>query len=418
MMGISLFLLVFLLMPLIFKIRQKRRKINSFKASKKEAERQAFYQQSEQWFIRQLKNPQKTIDGQTFNPKFQYMFEQIGDTAEQSFQLMKRLFSFSLGRKLVRYKIDREWTLYTKTTPPMHEVFDLKIKGRGGHRIPIRIYIPELADTKEKWPVLVYAHGGGYLFGSIKALDRAVRLIANEAKMMVVSVNYRLAPENPYPAQSDDGEDVFLWAQKHIEQFHGNAQYIAVGGDSGGGHISINIAQRQLAKGQKPPVALLLYYPATGIPFNDVSNQLFGKGFGLDSSFFEYILTQVFPNENWQTTQPDVYMAPVQSKNLRKMPPTIIATAGFDILRDSGKRFAGQLRADGVDVLYLNYPSLPHSFLQFSGIIEDAEKAATETARLLGQKIREKMNQYHDDDFWQNLVEQYLAQNDTLHHNQ
>lgn len=368
-----------------FWLENQRTKI--FEPTNAETEQLTFYKQSEQWFIKNLQKPQIEIDGQTLDPKFQYMMEQAGDP-EKSFHFMKAIFSTALGRKYVRYKVDREWSLYTKVTRPMKETFDLEIDGRSGHKIPIRIYVPDISKSQEKWPVLIYAHGGGYLFGSIKALDRAVRLIANEAQVIVVSLDYRLAPEYPYPAPSDDGEDVFLWAQDHIQEYNGDAQRIAFGGDSGGGHISINVAQRQLAEGKKMPAMLLLYYPAPGLPFDDESNKLFGKGFGLDTQFFEYILTKVFPGQTLQTARPDDYMAPLRAKNLEGMPPTIVATAGFDILRDSGKRFAEKLESSNTPVFYYNYPGLPHSFLQFSGISREAERAATETARLLGQEIR------------------------------
>lgn len=359
-----------------------------FVATQSELKELEFYKQPEQWFIQRLKKPRIEIDGQTLDPKFQYMMEQHGDTTGRELNVMKRIFSIALGRKFVRYEVDSEWSLYTKVTQSMRQTFDLEINGRSGNKIPIRIYVPDVSDTEEKLPVLIYAHGGGYLFGSIKASDRVVRLIANEAKVIVVSIEYRLAPEYPYPAPSDDGEDVFLWAQSHIEAYNGNTKKIAFGGDSGGGHISINVAQRQLAKHKTPPAMLLLYYPATGLPFQDKSNTLFGKGFGLDTDFFKYILTQVFPDQTLETARPDDYMAPLQAKNLSGMPPSIIATAGFDILRDSGKHFAEKLKANSVSVTYLNYPSLPHSFLQFSGIIKEADVAATETAKLFGEQIR------------------------------
>lgn len=360
-----------------------------FLATDEEIQELEFYRQPDEWFIDHLQKPRVQIDSQILDPKFQYMLEQAGDP-EKSFGFMKTLFSTPLGRKFIRYRVDREWTLYTKETKPMRQTFDLEIKSRGEHLIPIRIYIPEASSAGKKLPVLVYAHGGGYLFGSIKSHDRVVKLIANEAGMIVVSINYRLAPEHGFPAQSDDGEDVFLWARNHIHEYNGDAERMAFGGDSGGGHVSINLAQRQLEKGEKPPAMLLLYYPATGLPFGDESNALFGKGFGLDSNFFEYILTQVFPGRELATTEPDGYMAPLVAKNLNGMPPTILATAGFDILRDSGKKFADRLKSADVPVFYQNYSTLPHSFLQFSGVVRDAELAATETARMLGEEIRRR----------------------------
>ncbi|MEM1124881.1 MAG: alpha/beta hydrolase, partial [Bacteroidota bacterium] len=364
-----------LLLLLVANSWLNNQKNEPFTATAEEQENLAFYQQPEKWFIENLTKPQIQLDGQTLDPKFQYMFEQAGDS-EENFGMMKNIFATSLGRKFVRNAVDREWTLYTKTSPSMEQTHDLEVTSQQGHQIPIRIYVPKSENVGEKLPVLLYAHGGGYLFGSIKALDRAVQIMANEAQAIVVSIDYRLAPEYPYPAASDDGETVFLWAKNNIQNYGGNPEKIAFGGDSGGGHVAINVAQRQLAQNAEPPVCLLLYYPATGLPIDDLSYELFQKGFGLDAKFFEYILTQVFPDQELATANPDAYMAPIQAESLAGIPPTIVATAGFDILRDSGKKFADRLAADSIDVTYFNYPSLAHSFLNFSGVIADAEQAA------------------------------------------
>ncbi|WP_442838852.1 alpha/beta hydrolase [Acinetobacter baumannii] len=358
----------------------------SFQITEKEQEKLKFYQQSEQWFIKNLKQAQITVDGQTLDPKIQYMMQQRGDSDKIN-RVMEKIFATSTGRKFARNLVDREWTLYSKVTPPMQETQDLTVEGRDGHQIPIRIYKPQHAQD-ENLPILIYAHGGGYLFASIKALDRPVTLIANEAKVMVISIDYRLAPEHPYPAASDDGEDVFLWAKQNAAQFGGDPQRIAFGGDSAGGHIAVNVAQRQIVAGKAPPTMLLLYYPAVGNPMNDRSYQLFGKGYGLDGSFFEYLLAKVFPNKILDD-KPDVFMSPLHAPSLKGIPPTILATAGFDILRDSGHKFSKRLKAENVAVTYFNYPSLTHGFLQLSGVIPDAEQATTETAKLLGTQLRE-----------------------------
>lgn len=358
-----------------------------FEASEKELEKLAFYQQPEQWFTDHLAQPPFEADGHRFNPKFQYMMQEIGDT-EALQKVMEKIFATPLGRKFIRNQVDRDWTLYAKETPPMQTIQDLKVTGRDGHEIPIRVYVPQHAPD-DNLPLLVYAHGGGYLFGSIKALDRPVQFMANEAKALVISMDYRLAPEHPYPAASNDGEDVFLWARQNAAALGGDPGRIAFGGDSAGGHVAVNVAQRQIAAGKAPPTMLLLYYPAVGNPIHDRSYQVFKKGYGLDAGFFEYLVTQVFPGRSLDET-PDGHMAPLQAASLKNMPPAIIATAGFDILRDSGHAFAQRLQAEGVAVSYFNYPSLMHSFLQFSAVVGEAERATAETARLLGTQLRKE----------------------------
>jgi acetyl esterase len=364
----------------------RRPPMEPFEPTGKERTRLALYQRPERWFLQHLKRPLAVVDGQTLDAKFQYMIEQAGnpDTAAR---LMRWLFATAPGRGWVRARADRHWTLFAKVTAPMRRVEDRTIPGRGGP-IPIRIYWPR-TTSREPLPILVYAHGGGYLFASVMALDRPARLIANEARVIVISLNYRLAPEHPYPAASDDGEDVFLWARARAPALGGDAERIAAGGDSAGAHIAVNIAQRQRIKGDPAPAGLLLYYPAVGLPHGDRSFTLFGKGYGLDASFFDYLLERVFPGAVIGLDVPDDLMDPLHAKSLAGLPLTLVTTAGFDILRDSGGAFAERLRTAGVPVVYRNYPSLTHSFLQFSGVVDDADRAATETARLFGEAIRQ-----------------------------
>lgn len=353
-----------------------------------EREELAFYAQPESWFIENLQRPREVIDGQTLDPKLQYLAETVWRPAASMTPVLQALFTTAPGRRWIRSSLDRKWQLYTKVTAPMRKVEDRTVPGRDGP-VAVRIYHPDV-EGADRLPLLVYSHGGGWVFASVDALDRAVRMIANEAQAIVVSVNFRLAPEHPYPAASDDGEDAFLWAREHAAALGSAPELVAVGGDSAGGHISINVVQRQLIAGRPVPRALLLYYPGTGLPQQDRSYELFGKGYGLDTRFIDFILPQVFPGMTLADT-PDDLMDPLRSKSLHGFPPTILATAGFDILRDSGRAFAERLKAEDVSVAYFNYASLAHSFLQFSGVIADAERATAETAQLLGMTIRGKM---------------------------
>lgn len=357
-----------------------------FEPTPEELEKLAVFQQPESWFLAHLQGPPEVIDGATMDPKFQYLAEQMRPVAPWFERLMPAIFATEAGRRWVRGAIDREWQLYTKLTAPMRTVEDRDIPGRDDP-VKVRVYVPQTGSTTPL-PVLVYAHGGGWVFASVAALDRAVRLLANEAQVIVVSVDYRLAPEHPYPAASDDGEDAYRWALANATTLGGDPTRVAVGGDSAGGHVSINTVQRQLAAGRPVPRALLLYYPGTGLPYGDRSMQLFGQGYGLDASFIDFILPRVFPGLT-DPDQADALMDPLRkAETLRGFPPTILATGGFDILRDSGRAFAARLAADGVPVADLRYGPLTHSFLQFTGVVAEAERAATGSARLFGDTVR------------------------------
>lgn len=346
-----------------------------------------FFNQSDEWFVSQLGKPRIEVDGQILDAKMQFILEQSAPP-ERVEAAMETMFRYPVTRRFLRFGVEHGWSVYVRNSPLMRRRHDLKIPGRSGHEIPIRIYIPE-HEEETPLPVLVYAHGGGFLFASIRAFDRIVRLMANEAKAIVVSVDYRLAPEAPYPAASDDGEDAYLWVLSHISEYGGDPMRVAVGGDSAGGHVAVNVSQRQVAGQGQVPYAQLLYYPALALPTEDRSYLLFGKGFGLDASFIRFIIPHVFPDQDMDDPSPDGMMSPLLAESLSGLPHTIIAISGFDILRDSCFRFVSKLRADGVPVSEYRCPSLPHSFLQYTAIISDAESVAVETARRLGALFRE-----------------------------
>lgn len=344
-------------------------------------------QRPESWFISNLKSPREQVDGDLLNPKLQYVLENLSRPAStpEAEEKARAAFATVEGRKAARAGVDRSWTLNAKITAPMAAVEDRRIPGRGGD-IAVRIYTPKV-EQQGPLPVLVYFHGGGYIFGSIAAVDRQVRLIANEAEAIVVSVDYRLAPEHPYPAPQDDAEDAYTWVRENAASFGADAVRIGVGGDSAGGQLATVVSYRQLRANKRGPLYQLLYYPAVHTRQEDRSYELFGKGYGLDRSFVDLVVPMAFPDPSVREGDDAI---PFNAASLAGMPATILATAGYDPLRSSGRALARKLERDGVSVIYLNFGSLTHSFLNWSGVIDDADRAATLTARLFGQAIRSR----------------------------
>jgi len=349
--------------------------------------------QPESWFVSQLKNPRENIDGVLLNPKMQFVLENFARPAAtpEAEEKSRAAFATAEGRSAARAAVDRSWTIHAKVTAPMAAVENRHIPGRGGD-IPVRIYRPE-TEGEPALPVLVYYHGGGYIFGSIAAVDRQARLLANEAKVIVVSAEYRLAPEHPYPAPQDDAEDVFLWVRENAATFGADATRIGVGGDSAGGQLATVVSFRQLRAHKPLPLYQLLYYPAVHTRQDGRSYELFGQGYGLDRSFVDLVVPMAFPDP---AVRDGTDAIPFNAVNLSGMPATILATAGYDPLRSSGRALARKLEADGVSVIYLNFGSLTHSFLNWSGAIEDADHAATLTAQLFGQAIRSRAAQLEE----------------------
>lgn len=356
-----------------------------------ERERLEMMSRPESWFVANLAGPREVIDGQHIDPRLQYYYEARRRRTPEQVRQSLELFRKPETLAPTRARLARDWAVLTKVTAPMRAVEDRVIDGRGG-RIPIRIYTPQ-TDAPGPLPTLIYFHGGGWLYSSIEAVDRVARLIANEGKVIVVSVDYRLAPDHKWPASGDDGEDAFQWVRGHAAEIGSTPDIVAVGGDSAGGYISLAISRRQVRAGKPGPIAQLLYYTSTGFGPGFRSYGLFGQGYGLDIGFRDFMMPMAF-GDAAAVAKAD---QEVKNGSMAGMPATIVVTAGFDILRDAAQSLARRMEQDRVAVTYLNYPTLTHGFLQFSGVVPDAEAASVDTARLIGTLIRSRAQQLRPD---------------------
>jgi acetyl esterase len=362
--------------------------IPTIEPSSEELKTAEFEQQPNRVFEQKLRAPPIVVDGQHLHPKYQYYLEQraaggSGASAEAKRAAQAESLRNPEAAARSRAATDRSWTFRTKVTKPMAKVEDRTLPG-SAVPVPVRIYTPQ-ATQRDPLPVLVYLHGGGWLFGSVAAADRAVRLIANEAEVIVVSVDYRMAPDHKFPAANDDVFAAFDWVSRNAATIGGDPRRIGIGGDSVGGLMSLVVAQR-LRGTQQLPAALLLYYPAVDLSTRQYpSYQLFRVGYGLDVPFMDMMVDLAFTDPKQRD---HIDASPINAASFTGAPPAIIATAGFDPIRDHGKVLAQRLVADGVDVQYTNYASLIHGFMQFSGTIDDAEAACEETARQFGALIR------------------------------
>lgn len=359
---------------------------DDFRLTAEERQRLELMSRPEQWFLQALAGPREVIDGQRLDPKLQYYFEERRRRTPEQVQRGLATFLDPQARIATRDRLTREWALFTKVTAPMSKVEDRKIDGRGGP-IPIRIYTPNVAGA-DPLPLLVYFHGGGWLYSGIEATDRFARLLANEASAIVISVDYRLAPEHLWPASNDDGEDAFLWARDNAKALGSEPDMVAVGGDSAGGHISLNISLRQIAAKRPIPAYQLLYYTSSDFATSDESYRLFQHGYGLDETFRDFMIATVFPGDLLRKATKELHGA-----GFSGMPATISVSAGFDMLRDSSRRLTERLTKAGVPATYLNYPTLAHGFLQWSAVVADAERASVDTARLFGTAVRSRVAQ-------------------------
>jgi acetyl esterase/lipase len=357
---------------------------DDFRPTAEEQKRFELMSRPEPWFLQALAGPREVIDGQRLDPRLQYYFEERRRRTPEQVQRGLATFLDPQARIVTRERLTREWALFTKVTAPMSKVEDRKIDGRGC-QIPVRIYTPK-TNTSESLPLLVYFHGGGWLYSGIEATDRFARLVANEAQAIVMSVDYRLAPEHLWPASNDDGEDAFLWARANAKSLGSDPDMVAVGGDSAGGYISMNVSLRQIAARRPTPAYQLLYYTSSDFADGDESYRLFDEGYGLDETFRAFMINTVFPGDLLQKATKEL-----NGTSFAGMPATIAVSAGFDMLRDSSRRLTERLTKAGVPAMYLNYPTLAHGFLQWSAVVPDAERASVDTARLFGTAVRSRV---------------------------
>ncbi len=254
---------------------------------------------------------------------------------------------------------------------------DVTLAGPGAG-IPGRLYLPD--GLAKGSPLLVFYHGGAWVTGSLDSHDRLCRFLAAHAAVRVVSVGYRLAPEHPFPAAVDDAVAAYEYARETAAHWGADPGAVAVGGDSAGGNLAAVVAHLAVRAGRPAPAFLLLFYPHCDTANRSRSRELFGQGFGLTSEEIEWFTDQYLPPGADRT---DPRACVVDAPDLSGMPPTYLATGGFDPLRDEGEVFGDRLARAGVDVIQQREPDLMHGFANLLGISVRCREAVAHAAGAL-----------------------------------
>ncbi|HLF99247.1 MAG TPA: alpha/beta hydrolase [Acidimicrobiia bacterium] len=241
--------------------------------------------------------------------------------------------------------------------------------------LALRTYRPIDAPADVR-PGLIYFHGGGHTIGSVDTHDGPASLLAELAGVVVAAVEYRLAPEHPFPADVDDADATVRWVAEHATEIGVDPDRLGVGGDSAGGNLAVVAALHARARSGPTIAALVLIYPWLDLACDRPSMQENGSGFVMTRADLETLRGYYAPEASW--THPD---ASAIYADLAGLPPTVIATCGFDPLRDQGDEFAQRLTAAGVNVTHLQYPDLIHTFVQLTAVSERAKAATEEIAR-------------------------------------
>jgi len=240
--------------------------------------------------------------------------------------------------------------------------------------VPVRLY--NAHPQRGNLPIVLYFHGGGLTIGSIETHDALCRRLAYYAKVIVVSVDYRLAPEHPYPSAIDDAFLAYQYVRNSAYLFGGSPSEIAVAGDSAGALLATSVCYRAKMEKVPLPVFQALVYPMTDVSKESESYETQGEKFVLTSETMRWFIQNYLPNVGDRSLPINSPLL-IDSKFLKGMPPAYIATAGFDPLRDEGDAYAKKLAEAGVKVTHQKYPNLIHGYLQMTGLILKAKEAET-----------------------------------------
>jgi acetyl esterase len=261
---------------------------------------------------------------------------------------------------------------------PMERVEEIEIPGPAGP-IPARLYAPPTAEPQPR-PLLVYYHGGGWVVGDLETHDGLCRFLATHADADVLSVDYRLAPEHPFPAAVDDAFAAFNWAVAHAAELGVDPARIAVGGDSAGGNLAAAVSLLARDDGGAKPAMQLLIYPVTDAVGGQVSRDTFAEGFMLTKADMDWFEEHYLP-AGAQSEDPRVSV--LHAGDLSNLPPAYVTTAGFDPLRDEGEAYAARMREAGTRVALRRHPGLIHSFANLTAISRSSRAAMLEVAGAL-----------------------------------
>lgn len=252
------------------------------------------------------------------------------------------------------------------------------ISGPGGD-IPVRIYTPA---GEGPFPALVYYHGGGWVIGNLDTVEVPCRLLTNRANCVVVSVDYRLAPEHKFPAAADDANAVVKWVAENALTIGVDPKRIAVGGDSAGGNLAAVVALMARDNGGPSLVYQMLIYPVTNHSYDTDSYRENGEGYFLTKDtmvwFWNHYLRDELDSKN-------PYASPLLAEDLSGLPPALVITGGYDPLRDEGEAYAERLKAEGVPVEATRYDGMIHGFFWMPGVLEQGNKAIDQAANALKQ---------------------------------
>ncbi|RSL34006.1 steryl acetyl hydrolase [Salibacterium salarium] len=264
----------------------------------------------------------------------------------------------------------------------VEKVENRTIPGPGGE-IPVRIYTPE---GQGPFPALVFYHGGGWVIGDLDTVDVPCRLLANQSNCVVISVDYRLAPEYKFPAAADDAYAVAKWTVENGASIQVDGERVAVGGDSAGGNLAAVVSLMARDSQEFSLAYQLLIYPVTNHSYETLSYQENADGYLLTKDSMEWFWNHYLRNKE---DGKNPYASPFLADNLSGLPPALVVTAGFDPLRDEGEAYAKRLKEAGVPVEAKRYDGMIHGFFWMPGVLDQGKACIDQASAALMQAFEE-----------------------------
>lgn len=310
--------------------------------------------------------PPVRVDGDTLAPETQLglaMVERRGDPSPET-----------LTPAEARQARRRLAAVYAGRPAEVGGVADLDIAGEAPLRV--RHYSP--AEPGGPHPLLVYYHGGGFTYGDLETHDGVCRLLCRHAGVHVLAVDYRLAPEHPFPAAVEDARVALRWAFENAASLGADPRRVGVGGDSAGGNLAAVVSQLAAHDGGPAPVLQLLIYPATDFTSRRRSRELFKEGFLLSDPEMDWFEINYLGRDRAHARDPRA--SPLLAEDLSGLAPALVVTAAFDPLRDEGEDYASALQAAGTPALLRRFPGFVHAFIGAAGVSQACRDAVVEIA--------------------------------------
>ena len=262
-------------------------------------------------------------------------------------------------------------------------VVDRTIPGPGGP-LPLRTYRPASAAADAKLPALVFAHGGGWVFGNLDSHDVLCAQLALDAGISVLAVDYRLAPEARFPGAFDDVVAALQWVAANGAAIGVDATKLAIGGDSAGGNLAAAVAIWARDSGGPRLRLQVLAYPVTDVVARTESYRRFYDGYGLNAETMEWFFDHYTPDK---TSRGDWRVSPMRAASLAGLPPALVITAGYDPLRDEGRAYAWRLQQEGTQADLVEFGGMLHGFLSAPMLLHGARRGVAIWAAALHEAL-------------------------------